>query len=346
MSLVTIVSEFWRFFKDYFWRIMMGAVIVSVLTVGGRYFINRFLYRDNQEAYQQLSEIYSQEPASFQIVVTMEDGSIFTTAELFDAYFSAPEIVSEIEQKTGIQFGQWLEYEKQLEMYKTNEFRGGLAGIRDASSNVITMRFLVGKKTEDNLKIAKAYADMMRKEELPFLGPNKISFVQEPVKGEVIPIELTEEVPSQETLTPFRTAEAKSHFIYGILGLMIGTALTSLLCFLSHLGKKKIIYAFDYAWDYHDHHFMSQHGKEDKSLEQLIQTPTNIERVVLRQQSKGDPDHSFNNQLCSLSDYKNEKRLDEIVILIQSHLTDKAWYHRERQLANLYPAQVKIIHII
>lgn len=346
MSLVTIVSEIWRFFRDYFWRIIMGAIIVSILTVGGRYFINSFLYRDTQEAYRNLSEIYNQEPASFQIVVTMEDGSIFTTAELFDAYFSAPEVVSDIEQKTGIQFGRWLEYENQLEMYKTNEFRGGLAGIRDASSNVITMRFLVGKSSEDNLKIANAYADMMRREELPFLGPNKISFVQEPVKGEVIPIELTEEVPSQETLTPFRTAEAKSHILYGILGLMIGTALSSLLCFLSYLGKKKITYAFDYAWGYQDHHFIIQQGKGDKDLERLIQTPNHIERIILRQQNKGHSTHSFNNQLSSLSEYKDHKELDEIVILIQSHLTDKAWYHHERQLANLYNAQVKIIHII
>ncbi|MGO1432291.1 MAG: hypothetical protein ACTHVZ_00810, partial [Ruoffia tabacinasalis] len=78
MSLATIINELWRFFKDNVVRILIGALVISVITVGARYFITDILLSDRQEAADYLEEVYTQEPSSFKAVVTIEDGQIFS----------------------------------------------------------------------------------------------------------------------------------------------------------------------------------------------------------------------------------------------------------------------------
>lgn len=83
MSLLTILKELWRFIKDYSLRILLGAIAVALLAVGGRYYLtNVFVEEDQEQAYHYLSEVYAQTPASLEMIVTMEDGSIYTNSHI------------------------------------------------------------------------------------------------------------------------------------------------------------------------------------------------------------------------------------------------------------------------
>ncbi|MGF3067095.1 hypothetical protein ACQV2X_05800 [Facklamia sp. P12945] len=355
MSLATVFHELYRFIKNNFRRIMFGSVIISLLVVGGRYVVNRLINSDKIESYNYLAHAYQQDPASFQVIVTMEDGSLFSTAAVFDDYFATPTIIKQIEAETGIEFGKWLQAEKKLEMYKTNTFRGGLAGIRDAASNVITLRFLVGNNAEENLKIAEAYAELLEKQKLPFLGKNTVSIIRSPEIGEMIPIDLIEEVPSRETLTPFQTKEAKGSIIYGLLGLFLGAILSIAWSMIAHYRRHKIGYAFDYTWGINDLHFIYNRQDNREVLEKLIRTPSDSQRVILRQQKHQEVNvqelispegNTYGVQATNLASLDANFSPNEIVIVLDANITDKKWYNDQRQLAELYQARIKIIQII
>ncbi|MGX7109223.1 hypothetical protein [Facklamia miroungae] len=355
MSLATIFNEFYRFIINNLRRIIFGSVIISLLVVGGRYVVNRIINSDTIESYNYLAHAYQQEPASFQVIVTMEDGSLFSTAAVFDDYFATPAIVEQIEKQTGVKFGKWLQAEHDLEMYKTNTFRGGLAGIRDAASNVITLRFLVGQNAEENLKIAQAYANLLKNNKLPFLDKNTVTIIRSPEIGEMIPIDLVEDVPSKETLTPFQTKEAKGSIIYGILGLFIGAMLSIVWSMILHYRKHKIGYAFDYTWSINDLHFIFDRQDSKVTLDKLIQTPSKNDRVILRQQKHQEPHvqelisadgSKYGLQTASLANLDSDHLPNEIVIILDANLTDKDWYNEQRQLAELYQARIKIIQLI
>lgn len=353
MSIVTLISELMRFIKNYFRKIVLGAFLIGLLVAGGRYFINQLLNADRLTAYQYLSKVYQQDPASLQIIVTMEDGSIFSTASVFDEYFSTPAVVEKIEKQTGINFGEWLEAERQLEMFKTTSYRGGLAAVRDEASNVITLRFLVAEKTEDNLKIAKAYQDILEQEALPFLRGNKISIIQPAAQEEMLALDLIESIPSKETLTPYQSREAKNSIVYGILGLGLGFILATCLSLINHLRKGKIVYAFDYTWNLDDLHFILDRDQTRLNLPALIQTPKQVERLLVRQSNlQNELDVSveagelFTDPLVHhLADWTDNKEIDEIVLIVDSQLTDKKWFQEQTQLAQLYPARLKIIQV-
>lgn len=357
MSIVTLISEAWRFIKDYKWRLLFGAIIVSLLAMTGRFFIHRFLYSDNLEAYDHLTHVYQQEPASFQMVVTMEDGSIFSTANLFDEYFATPAVVEEVENQTEIEFSKTLLAEEELEMYRTPQFRGGLAAVRDSTSNIITLRFLLAESAEDNLLLAQVYAERLQEESIPFLGTNTVTIIQEPVQGELVVPDLVDEIPTEETLTPYDTLNTRGTILYGILGIILGVFLTAGLSFLFHLARKTIHYAFDYSWDFNDHHLLVKRTDEThkNNIEQLIHTPANIRRLIVRQGVSSDEVDFINKDekellditIAQLADYQGAvDQPEEIVIVIDSNQTLKSWYREQYELAKLYPARIKILHVI
>ena len=144
MSLTTVLNELWRFIKDKKLKILIGAILVSVLSVIGGNVIQRVIDQpteeeqistnngagptptmaeDLQESREYLSDIYEHEPANFEIFAQLEDGDIFINSFIFDEYFSLPEVVEEIENKTGVAYSDTLEHEKKLERFKTSRYR-------------------------------------------------------------------------------------------------------------------------------------------------------------------------------------------------------------------------------
>lgn len=357
MSLLTILQELWRFIKDYSLRILLGAIAVAILAVGGRYYsANIFVEEGQEEATHYLSEVYAQTPASLEMIVTLEDGTVYTNSHIFDEYFSNAQVIKQVEEATGIEFHQWRESEIALKLYKTSGFRGGLASIRDSSSNIFTLRFLVGKTSEENLAIAQAYADILTSGDIPFLRNSTISIITEPISKELLPFEIYETLANPETLNPFKSPSTPSYIVYAIAGLIVGTIATIGLSFLWRLSKKKITYGFDYAWSVEDYHLLYQTDNDNTStLQEFIRVPAKKNRVVLSQTSA----EAILQPVLVEEEYKGllilntlqelaeiESRPEEIVILVHSNHTDKVWYREQAILAGLYNVPIKIIHII
>lgn len=352
MSLVTIINEILRFLKDNIIRIILGALAIALLTVGARYFISTILLTDQQEAADNLEQILEQEPASFRAIVTIEDGQIFSNPHLYDDYFTTPEVVEQIENNTGVDVSQTLEYERTLELYKTPTYRGTIAGLRDIASGVFTFRFLVGASAEENLAVAQAYRDLLVSEDMPFSDKHSIDIIVEPVMGELVDTETYTNIALPEILNIYRSNDAPALIIYGIVGFIAGIILMSGITFLLRLRKKKITYAFEYSWDFQDQHIVVNEDKADSSpaLQEVINTPPLEARwIVMQSQLSEQMPQSMEdsgNLMVSLNQVNTLDEMPrEIVIVINSNHTEKEWYEKQMTMARLYNTPLKIIHV-
>lgn len=352
MSLTTIISELWRFFKDNILRILLGALLVAFLTVGGRYLISNYLFADQKESADYLAEIYKQEPASFKAVVTIEDGQLFSNAHLYDDYFTTPAVVAAVEEETGVAIQETLDHEQVLELFKSPSFRGSIGGVRDAASGVFIFRFLVAENAEDNLRVAQAYRDILINTDIPFAENHTINIVVEPAIGEMLDIEEVTSLANPEVLDIYQSENVPSMVIYGVLGFVIGIILMTFFFFLLRLRKTKIAYAFEYAWDMNDQHVIIDNKSDTYlySLKNAIRTPLLSNRWIISQNPLADKawQKSSSDGEMMVADLGEMADLDQgpkqIVIIVSANHTDKSWYKEQLALAKLYNVPVKIIH--
>lgn len=355
MSLLTIIAEYWRFLKANLWRLLLGAVLGALILLGARYLLGQVWLSNRNEAYQYLNRVYQQEPAEFQAIISIEDGQLFTSSNIYDEYFSSEPVIKEIEDRTGIQFHQWLDSERQLELFKSDGFRGGIAAIRDNSSGLITFRFLVGKTSAENLKIAQAYAELLSEERFDFNQKHQINITNPAQTVELLDLDMVETVPTPATLNMFAGMTAKNIIIFSVLGLIMGAIITALILWLARLRKPQIAYAFEYSWDLDDKHLLwSGHkGQVGSELAQVIQIPHVDTRLVVSQAGHEGIDLTDLTKQAGcyyLADLGQsgqiQETIQEIVILIHSNVTDKAWYRDQYKLAKLFHVPLKIIQVI
>lgn len=353
MSLITVISELWRFFKDNFLRILLGAVLIAFLTVGGRYVVSNYLFADQKASADYLSHIYSQEAASFRAVVTIEDGQLFSNAHLYDDYFTTSELVDLVEERTDVSIQETLDHELVLELYKTPTFRGSIGGVRDTATGIFIFRFLVGDNAEENLRVAQAYRDILINESVPFAGNHNINIITEPAIGEMLDIEEFTSLASPEVLSIYNSDSVPSIVVYGALGLMIGIIIMTFIYFLLRLRKPKIAYAFEYVWDMNDQHVIIDTDQANylDNLKYAIRTPYIDHRWIISQNPLGDQslsENSANNEIMSsnLAEMVELQQMPhQIVIIVSANHTTKIWYKEQLALSRLYNVAVKVIHM-
>ncbi|MBK0347368.1 hypothetical protein JDW15_01795 [Aerococcaceae bacterium zg-ZJ1578] len=344
MSIVTMISEFTRFLKDYLVKIVIGAVLISIACMGFKYF-DESMTSDDSAAYQSLKTRYEQEPAEVQFIVSKEDGTFFNNGFVFDEYFSLPEIISAVEKETGIEFHQFKEDETTLEFEKTSIFRGGLSAWRNPSTDVITLRILVGKTAEENLAIAKAYQKILAMGNIPFLQKNEITIISEAAIGEQLSATMFPYLTTLDSLKAVKTLSKRSLIIIGVAGFIAGAILVAGVIFLLRLFKTKIIYAFDYSWAMEDTHLLYKQEKSDNLvLQDMIQTPQLAHRYVVSQMESETVLPTEVDCVTCVQDITVP--VEEIVLVLYANQSDKAWFNAQYTLAKLYKVPVKIIHII
>lgn len=371
MSLTTILSEIWRFIKDNMIKILAGALIMSVLAVLSSLFLPNLMGQSSEEVTDEeqltemtpsedaqasreyLTNIYEQEPAGFEVFIQLEDGNIFGNSFIFDEYFSSPAIVEEIENETGIEYSQTLAHEVNLGFYKTSQYRGSIAGIRDTSSNVITIRVQAAESSEDNLKLAEAFADKIFNNEIPFIEGLSVTSLSEPQIGETLVEDDLQMVSSPASLGKFAPAESESRstLLYAIAGFILGLLLTAVVLFFIQLLKNKINYAFQYSWDFNDNHFIFATDKESERLKDFLLAPEMTNQIIVHQASDFIKQLIDSNQEIKTTEAlsrftKNNKKIDEIVLFVESKVTDKKWYNEQYRLAEKYNSQLTIIQAI
>ena len=375
MSLTTVLSEIWRFIKDKKMKILIGAILVSVLAVIGSTVIQRVtdqpadeeqvntsngsgtsttMTEDLQESREYLENIYEQEPAEFEMFVQLEDGNVFSNSFIFDEYFSSPEVVEEIEDQTGITYSDTLEHAEKLGLLKTSQYRGSIAGIRNTSSNIITIRVQVAESPEDNLILANAFEDMLENNEIPFAEGLKITMISNSEIGETLTESNLEMVSSPAALGTFAPAdsESSSTVLYAIAGFIMGLLITTLILFIIQLFKNKINYAFQYSWDFNDQHVLYLlDSVNNNRLVELLTYPEEENRVVTTQESPFVDELIENNKelnklniVSNLSLNTNQPK--GVIIFVESNQTDKEWYNEQYQIAELFECQIMIVQIL
>ena len=227
MSITTLLSQFGQFLKDNWGKLLLGTLAFGLLLTGWRYYKGTQAVHDNQAAYDHLAHTYSQEPASFQMVFMDPEGDVFTNSFLFDQFFEVDDIREQVEVETGVDIKAVIEAEKALDLVKTSFFRGGLAGIQDSSSGILTFRFLVGESAEENLAVAQAYKDIILDQGLPFTEHLEMFVVTEPVNEDFTHDDKIPAVASPKVLNTYMSPSRKSLIIYGVLGLLLGFVVTT-----------------------------------------------------------------------------------------------------------------------
>lgn len=371
MSLTTILSEIWRFIKDSFIKIIVGALLISAIAVLGSLFLPNLmghpsgevvdeerptqntLDEDTEKSREYLKNIYEQDPAEFEFYAQLEDGNTFGNSFIFDEYFTSLTIVEEIESETGVEYGKTLSHEDNLGFYKTSQYRGSIAAIRNTSSNVITIRVQAGESKEDNLKLAEAFANKIFNNEIPFVEDLSVTSISEPKIGEQLVENDLQMVSSLESLGMFAPAKSNSRSIllYGIAGFIMGIFLTTTLLFVIQMFKSKINYAFQYSWDFDDHHFIFTTSKDTDQLTNFLLVPEATNQLLVYQESNFVDNIITNNKQIKHTSAlsrgtKNNTELDEIVLLIESKVTDKEWYNEQYRLAEMYGSQVTIVQVM
>lgn len=358
MSLVTLIAELWRFIKDNIWKILIGALTMALVTIGIRFLLNQRVedayFKTNeeitkekvQESYDLLSEVYEQEPAEFSFIAMSEkDSDLLDNSFVIDEYLTRDDIVKEVEDKTGVEISDTLDAEENIGFEKTPDFRGGVAALRNTSTDEITLRVMVGKTAEDNLKVAKAYLEILENNDVPFLETFQLTPLTEVEIGENLPEDSLDKVPTQATLGTFQLAPSLSSYVmYGVLGFILGMFIVIAILFVIHLFSSKITYAFDYAWDFEDYHYLLNHKKESTAeIAEIANYPQELNRVLLSEEAFNSDDAKLSIKESTLAEVSEHP--DEVTLFIQSGQTSKKWFKKQHQLAKLYHLTVKIIHI-
>jgi uncharacterized protein YegJ (DUF2314 family) len=367
MSLTTTLSEIWRFIKDKKIKILIGAILVSVLTVGGGAVLQTITDQTSdqeessvmgtsnenlQESREFLTHVYEQEPATFEMFVQLEDGNVFINSFIFDEYFTSPDVVEKIENRTGVSYNETIEHEQRLQLNKTSAYRGSIAGIRDTSSNVITLRVQAGKTAEENLTLANAFEEMLTNQEVSFAEDLQITMIKNAEIGESLQEEDLEMVSSSAALGNFAPAESESSsmLLYATTGFIMGLLIMILILFVIQLFKDKINYTFQYSWDFEDYHVLYS-GTENDNLVELLLYPEERSRIIASQETTII--NELTNHNDSLHDLDvvsnlslNIDKPDEIILLVESKKTEKDWYQEQYQIAELLDSQITIIQVV
>lgn len=371
MSLTTILSEVWRFIKDNCIKILVGALLTSILTILGSIFLPNLMEQttienlegehlaqlppeeDTEVSRDYLINRYSQEPATFELFIQLEDGNVFGNSFIFDEYFTSPTIVKEIEEETGVAYSQTLKHEKNIKLYKTSQYRGSVAGIRNTSTNVITIRVQAAESSEENLILAEAFAEKILNGEISFMQGLTVTMMNEPEIGESLiggSLDMVSSPGALGILSPM-SSENRSIILYGIAGFILGVILVSVLLFILQLFKKKITYAFQYSWDFNDYHFIYSKDKNSREIDENLLAPEWMNQIIIHQEGPLTDSVTITNQSTntaqSLSRHtQNKKAIDEIVLLIESGKTEKKWFNEQYRLAEKYDAQITIIQLL
>ncbi|HFI0462992.1 TPA: hypothetical protein ACGO1T_000696 [Streptococcus suis] len=331
MDLFQIMGELLRFLKDKKWGILIIALVLAGTVPTVRYLMSPYENEEQEAAYEDLNIRYQQEAASFQFIVKNEDGTLFTNSAIIDEYLSQRDVVQEIEKTTGLSFGQWIENEQLLGLNKTSQFRGGLGVIRTLSSDLMTMRVLVGKSLEENLAIAQAYYDLLSQNQVPLLGDKDVFMIHNVTDQELLSVDQYPYLTSTAALDGFTRLTPKKGLVLGVAAFIAGLLLASIGAIFLRLRDPKIRYAFDYAWSMDDHQIVIKPHERQKLIS-LLQAGHDRGAIILSQTPLQEVD-SMDDYLKLRADQANE-----IIIHVKAGETDKSWFSHQYHMA-------KVIHI-
>jgi len=331
MNLKTFFKELWDLIKNEK-KLIFIVTIVVVLLVGALQF---FLVSDSSSQNTQPKE----NPVTAELFIEQEDIGLFTNSYLIEILLQQPELVSSVEDETGVEIQSALEeYGKENTPIYTPEDPVDVE--RNTSSNIFTLTVRLGSEDE-NLAVAESYYNWLEQPNSPFFEDKTVYTVSSPEITEVQTIEQTNEGISI-------TSVLVNLFIGLIGGLVIGVAVV----FIKVILDSKIKYGFTYGWNPADIYLKNDDNTSVRHIAQDILKSEHNTIVLVSENPISDDLLSelkqYDNKSVSIFSSITELSLDlhptEFALMVQRNETNKKWYQNQRKELKLYPSSlVKIV---
>lgn len=368
--------EIKRFLKKSKKNIIVGAFIFSIVFSIALYFLDSSKDKEvqNEEDFDPSpTEIFNNaQPAYFQLYIEYEDGKPYTNFTIINQLFNLPTTKEKVYEATGVDIESVEEsMQQEISMNELDEEVKTINVSRNDNSHLYTISFNLGDEG-DNLTVARYYYDLIFNKETDFFS-NKIPyvFVEPSITKNIKDAENEKELVEEENIQPKASSQG---IILGIvinliIGFLFGGILIIGILLLKELFGKKLNYSFSY--DVAENEKFILYDKElrnEDNIAQFIAAPFGKSKVILSEIemnkftknliSRLDNISLSSNSINDCSDSKTiliEKEslvdtsvglnLSEIIILIYPSHTTRKWFNEQKELADLFDVQIKIIQV-
>lgn len=360
MDSLTLANELRRFFKENRLRIALVTLFMIIAVTCLTLLASRLPNFDSGQDTNGNSEIGT--PAIFQFYVQTEDGNSFGNSSIVEEFFLKPEVITEIENKTGVSINSMLEEQQLSGFQKTQTDRGILGVMRDGSSHVFTANASIGTE-EENLAVMQAYFDYLNSGNIPVLENKEVYILKEPTNLKFL-MNGSQEIEFSEQVT--ETTATKKLILAIAVGMFGGLVAGVVVSFIYQLLRKVITYAFSFGWSEQD--IYQSISKDDaQAVQQTVLHPFTEMKVILVQHQDAmklneiKPHEKVNfvsktNQLKlgvmniltvnDLSELDPLLHIEECIIFVESGKTEKKWYEKQRMQLKNYNTRIKIIQFV
>ena len=344
------LKEFLKDNKKTVWLTAFATLLLYVLGIGYTLFSNGAVEEEQEidpdtglevnlitgEEYAALHE----GAARFEIYIENDEGSAFTNSTLLESVLLSPAVFATIDTAEKVTAAQEIEGLEKGEIPAKY-----ILDITNAPSDN-SLNVTVGTGDADkNMAIAAVLYDMISNKELTLLENKTVSMLSDP--HEVV-IENGPEETTEEDFGPVGYA------VMAIAVLIAGMILGILIALSRLFFKKEVTDVFNYRESDEDNIIdlsLLNEGNLTDELVHTIQYPSAQQKLILSDPAlpkevqdrllKDTATHyAFASDIVA-SDPK--LTFDEIILISQKNVTNKAWYKKQRTLLTNYTAPIKIV---
>lgn len=337
--------ELKRFIKDKVILIIIGSLIISALYTVGMALFNRGapdLEEDDLVGMEVADN--NHDSAYFYFYVENQDGTGFTNTSILETYFRFDSTLEEVSAQTNVPIYDII-----------NTARENAENTREAEEEILLLErndysmmfglFVNTGNKNDNLAVASYYRDMIEGGGVPFLE-NKDVFVL--VEPQIVEDDMVEEADVETT----SSVSIRSLILSAVVGLILGMVIMLGGTIVVSLFSKKLNYSFTYTWNEEDQFLLSDPRlKNEDEVSQLMQLPLQKGKVLLLEdgvenklkETVTNMKPNVIEQKNSLADINVNESVTEVIIVIATKSTSRAWYRKQRRLLEAYEVPVKVI---
>lgn len=345
--------EIMKFIHDKWKKIIAYTILVGTILLAVNIFGNLMSDPEGEELVniEGISEEinFAESIAYFQYYVERPDGVSFTNTPLINFYFTHEDVLIEMSQTTGVPLDGvvYTENYESVDITETDIFNTveepiiNIDIIKGDHSHVYTF-IAKTDDSENNLKIAQYYYNMINNDEVPFYQDKYVYTFSEPEVRNNFNGDLDILVGSQQN-------SVTQVIIQGIAWYALSIIIITGILVLKTLFTEKLTYSFSYMWDEKDL-FTIKDSKLDNEEEllQFIAYPENEEKIILNQQTEIPFNENLFNfkTISSIADLPLDRHIDEIILIVNEGITTRKWYRKQKSLLSIHKDTiVKIVQI-
>ena len=345
------LKEFLKDNKKTVWLTAFAALLLYVLGIGYTLFSNEAVEEEKKidpdtglevnlitgEEYAALHE----GAARFEIYIENDEGSAFTNSTVLESVLLSPAVFATIDTAEKVTVAQEIEALEEGEI----PAKYILDITNDPGDNSLNVTVGTGD-ADKNLAIAAVLYDIISDKELTLLENKSVSMLSDP--HEVVIENGPEKTEEEEGLGPVGYA------VMAVAVLIAGTVLGILIALSRLFFKKEVTDVFNYRESDEDTIIdltLFNEGNLTDELTHTIQYPSAQRKLILSDpavpaeiQGRLLKDTATNYVFASdIVTVDPKLTFDEIILVSQKNVTNKAWYKKQRTLLTNYTAPIKIV---